>query len=85
MYRTIVKVGGLDCAMCEGNVEDAILRAFPAAQRVDVSHSLGEVRFLTPEPPEEKALRRAIRSTGYDYISAESVPYEKKSLFRRGK
>ena len=85
MYQTIVTLEGLECAMCEGNVEDAILRAFPAAEKVDVSHSLGQVRFLTPEPPEERALRRAIRLTGYGFVSAESVPYEKKSLFGRGK
>ncbi len=85
MFQTTVKVDGLACGMCEGNVEDAILRFFPEAEKVDVSHSMGEVRFLTQEPPEEKLLRRAIRSTGYTYISAESVPYEKKSLFRRNK
>ena len=83
MFQTTVKVDGLDCAMCEGNVEDAILRAFPRAEKVDVSHSMGQVRFLTPEPPEEKILRRAIWETGYTYVSHESRPYEKKRWFGR--
>ena len=69
--------------MCEGNVEDAILRAYPGAEKVDVSHSMGEVRFLSEDRPEEKILRRAIRQTGYAFVSYESVPYERKKLFGR--
>ncbi len=83
MFQTTVKVDGLDCAMCEGNVEDAILRSFPHAKKVDVSHSMGEVRFLTAEEPDEKALRRAIWETGYSFVSFSTVPYEKRGLFRR--
>ena len=81
MFQTTMKVDGLACGMCEGNVEDAILRAYPQTRKVDVSHSMGEVRFLTEEPPEEKTLRRAIRETGFSFVSCETVPYEKKRPF----
>ncbi len=83
VLQTTVKLDGLDCAMCEGNVEDAILRAFPQAKKVDVSHSMGEVRFLTEDEPAEKTLRRAIWETGYSFVSFSTVPYEKRGLFRR--
>ena len=83
MYQTTVKVDGLACGMCEGNVEDAILRAFPRAEKVDVSHSMGEVRFLTEERPDERILRRAIRQTGFTFIFCESTPYEHRKLFGR--
>ena len=64
-------------------MEDAILRAFPQAKKVDVSHSMGEVRFLTEDEPAEKTLRRAIWETGYSFVSFSTVPYEKRRLFRR--
>ncbi len=83
MFQTMVKVDGLACGMCEGNVEDAILRAYPQARKVEVSHSMGEVRFLTEEPPEENTLRRAIWETGFSFVSCDTVPYEKKRLFGR--
>ena len=83
MYQTTVKVDGLDCAMCEGNVEDAILRAYQHTKKVDVSHSMGEVRFLSDTPPDEKTLRRVIWETGYSFVSYSTVPYEKHRLFLR--
>ncbi len=83
LYKTVVKVDGLACGMCEGNIEDAILRAYPEAEKVEALHSAGEVHFLTNGIPEEKVLRRAIRQTGYDYVSHESTPYEKKGIFGR--
>lgn len=83
MYQTTVRIDGLACGMCEGNVEDAILRAYPQADDVISSHSMGQVSFLTEDLPDEKILRRTIRQTGYTFVSCESVPYEKKRLFSR--
>ena len=83
MYQTTAKIDGMMCGMCEAHISDTIRRTFPDAKKVRASHAKGEAVFLTPDAPDEAALRRAIDETGYTLVSVSSAPYEKKRLFGR--
>lgn len=83
MIRTVLKIDGMVCGMCEAHVNEAIRRAIPQAKKLSSSHKKAEASFLTEEAADLDALRAAIESTGYRVLSAESAPYEKKGLFGR--
>ena len=82
MIKTTLKIEGMMCGMCEAHICDTIRKTVPSAKKVAASHSKGEASFLTDDAIDEQALKKAISETGYSCLSVESVPYEKKGLFR---
>lgn len=80
MTKTVVKVEGMMCGMCESHVNDAVRKAFQSA-KVSSSHSKGETVILTGTPIDEKKLKMAIQATGYTVKAISSEPYEKKGFF----
>ena len=80
MIQYTIAVEGMACSMCEAHVNDAVRKAFPV-KKVSSSHSKGKTLILTEEPLDEDALRQAISATGYQVLSIQSAPYEKKGLF----
>ncbi len=85
MLKTTLKIEGMACGMCEAHVCDVIRKTIPEAKKVSASHKKGEAVFLTEAEVNVETLRAAIANTGYTMLSAESSPYEKKSLFGKGK
>ena len=83
MVKTILKIDGMMCGMCEAHVCDAIRKAVPAARKVTASRSKKEASFLTEEAVDAGSLKAAVDATGYSCLSVESAPCEKKGLFRR--
>lgn len=83
MYKTIVKIDGMMCGMCEAHICDVIRKTVADARKVSASHSKGIASFLSGEIPDKERLKAAIEATGYHYLSAESVQYVKKGLFGR--
>ena len=83
MTKTVLKIEGMACGMCEAHICETIRKVVPGAKKVTASHKRGEASFLSEEPAEETALRDAIAATGYNCLSVESGPYEKKGLFGR--
>ena len=83
MVKTIMKIDGMVCGMCESHVCDAIRKAVPSAKKVEASRGKKKASFLTEEAVDPDVLKAAIDATGYKFISAESQPYEKKALFGR--
>ena len=83
MVKTIIKIDGMACGMCEAHVCDAIRKVIPSAKKVEASRSKKEASFLTEEAVDTEILKAAIDATGYTFISAESHPYERKNLFGR--
>ena len=83
MIKTILKIDGMMCAMCEAHICEAIRKAVPSAKRVSASRSKNEASFLTAEAVDADRLKAAINATGYTCLGIESVPYEKKGLFGR--
>lgn len=84
MVKTIVKVDGMMCGMCESHVNDAIRQAMQV-KKVTSSHAKGETEIISEAALDEAAVRAAIEKTGYTVTGIRSEPYEKKgfSLFHR--
>ena len=83
MIKTIMRIDGMMCGMCEAHVCDAIRKAVPEAKKVAASRSKKEASFLTTEAVNAERLKTAIDATGYTCSDIESAPYEKKGLFGR--
>ncbi|MBR6172244.1 MAG: heavy-metal-associated domain-containing protein [Eubacterium sp.] len=83
MKKTIVRIDGMMCGMCEAHICDVIRKTFSDAKKVSASRKKGEASVLTEKEPAESLLVEAITSMGYNYIYSESVEYKKKGLFGR--
>lgn len=84
MIKTVLRIDGMACNMCESHVNDAVRGAMPV-KKVSSSFKKGETEILSEGALDEAALRAAIEATGYRVLSVESAPYEKKGLFGFGK
>ena len=80
MTKMTVKVDGMMCGMCESHVNDAVRKAFPV-KKVTSSHGKKETVILTEDDIDETMLKDAISATGYEVLSVQKEPYEKKGLF----
>ena len=81
MTKTILKIEGMMCGMCEAHICDAIRKAVPSAKKVTASRSKGEASFISEESVAPDVLKTAIDATGYACLSVESAPYRKRGLF----
>ncbi len=79
MFRTIVKIDGMRCGMCESHMNDAFRRAF-AVRKVSSSHARKETVILSEDQLPEEKVRQTVERTGYDFLGMETAPYEKKGL-----
>jgi copper chaperone CopZ len=78
MYKTVIKIDGMMCGMCEAHVNDAIRKAFPDAKKVSSSHTKGESSFLSETEPDGSYLKETIDKTGYTVTSVKTATYSKK-------
>lgn len=85
MIKTTLKIEGMVCGMCEAHICNAIRKTVPSAKKVSASRSKKEASFLTETTIDKDMLKKAVSATGYDCLSVESVPYEKKGWFGRGR
>ncbi len=81
MYKTTVRIEGMMCTMCESHINETIRKAFPSAKKVKSSHKKNEAEFITDEETDSTELKDAIEKTGYHFLGAKCLPYEKKGLF----
>ena len=84
MIKTVAKVSGMACSMCEAHINDAVRATLPV-DKVTSSHSHGETVILSKEPLNEEILRETITKTGYTVGEITSGPYEKKGFFHFGR
>ncbi len=80
MTRTIMKVSGMICGMCESHVNDAIRNAF-SVKKVSSSRSKGETVILSETPLDPDRLRQVVKATGYIVLSVKTEEITQKSLF----
>lgn len=81
MIKTVLKIDGMMCGMCESHINDAVRREFKV-KKVTSSHSKGETVIISENELDENKLREVIGSTGYELKSVTSAPEEeKKGLF----
>ena len=50
MYKTVIKIDGMMCGMCEAHICDCVRRTLPA-KKVTASHGKGVCTFLSETPP----------------------------------
>ena len=81
MVRTVLKIDGMMCGMCEAHICDTIRKAVPSAKKVSASRSKKEASFLTEEAVDANALKAAVDATGYTCLSVESAEAERKGWF----
>lgn len=69
MIKTIAKIDGMACSMCEAHVNDAIRRAFDSGvKKVRSSHRKGSAEMTSIEPIDRDTLADALDAIGYKLI-----------------
>lgn len=81
MIKTVLKIEGMMCGMCESHINDSIRNNF-SVKKVTSSHSKGETVILSETKIDSERLKKVILETGYDLINiSEGEVENKKGLF----
>lgn len=80
MVRITLGIEGMACGMCEAHINDAVRNAFPV-KKVTSSHTKKQTVILAEQDITEQELRDVVAKAGYDVVSVDSEPYEKKGIF----
>lgn len=80
MVKITVSVEGMACGMCEAHVNEAVRNAFPV-KKVTSSHTKKQTVVLAEDDIDEQKLKDVIAKSGYEAVSVNREPYEKKGLF----
>lgn len=80
MTQTTIGIDGMMCEMCEAHINDAIRRNF-AVKSAKSDRKKRRCVVVSEEPLDESRIREVIAATGYDLLSIEAAPYQKKKLF----
>ncbi len=70
MVKTIVKVDGMMCSMCEAHINDAIRRSFNV-KKVKSNRKKKETVIESEAPLDPEKVKEAIEKTGYIYLGIE--------------
>ncbi len=80
MVKTVLKIDGMQCGMCEAHMNDAIRNNFNV-KKVNSSHAKGETVIISEDALDEQALKQTVEKTGYQLTNISSEPYQKSGLF----
>ena len=80
MVKTVLKIDGMQCGMCEAHMKDAIRNNFNV-KKVNSSHAKGETVIISEDALDEQALKQTVEKTGYLLTNISSEPYQKSGLF----
>lgn len=80
MVRITVGIEGMACGMCEAHINEAVRNAF-RVKKVTSSHTKKQTVILAEREILEQELKNVVAKAGYDVVSVDSEPYEKKGLF----
>lgn len=80
MTKTVLKIDGMMCGMCEAHVNDAIRNAF-AVKKVSSSHAKGETEIISVEPLDAEKLAEVVKNAGYTLNGISSEPGQKEGIF----
>ena len=72
MTKTVLKIDGMMCGMCEAHVNDAIRNAFAVK---------GETEIISAEPLDAEKLAEVVKNTGYTLNGISSEPCQKEGIF----
>lgn len=84
MVKTVLKVDGMMCGMCESHMNDLVRKNFNI-KKVTSSVKDGETVVISEENLDIPFLKKEIKGIGYELIDVHTEPYEKKGFFHFGK
>lgn len=84
MVKIIADVEGMACGMCEAHINDAVRNAF-SVKKVTSSHIKGKTEIIADTEIEEEKLRETVACAGYQVLTVEIEPYERKKWFFLGR
>ncbi len=86
MVKTVLKIDGMMCGMCESHINDCIRKNFDA-KKVSSSHAKGRTVILSEAELSSEKLKSVIAETGYTLTDIECGEKESRgglfSVFRR--
>lgn len=80
MVKMTLNVEGMGCNMCKAHINEAVRNAF-SVKKVTSSHTKRQTIIIAENEIDEEKLREVIQKTGYEVVSVDTEPYEKKGLF----
>ena len=84
MVKTVLKIDGMMCGMCEAHMNDLIRKNFKV-KKVTSSAKDGETVIISDAELDIPWAKKQIKDIGYELVDYTSEPYEKKGLFGFGK
>ena len=80
MIKTVLKVNGMMCGMCEVHMNDLVRKNFNV-KKVTSSVKGGETVVISEENLDIPFLKKEIKEIGYELVDVHTEPYEKKGFF----
>ncbi len=84
MVKTVLKIDGMMCGMCEAHMNDLIRKNFKV-KKVTSSAKDGETVIISDAELDIPWAKKQIKDIGYELVDYTSEPYEKKGLFHLGR
>ena len=84
MVKTVLKIDGMMCGMCEAHMNDLIRKNFKV-KKVTSSSKDGEKLIISDAELDIPWAKKQIKDIGYELVDYTSEPYEKKGLFHFGR
>lgn len=84
MVKTVLKIDGMMCSMCESHMND-VIRSHFTVKKVTSSAKAGETVVISEKELDMPQVEKAVKDIGYEVILYTSEPYEKKGFFHFGK
>ena len=84
MVKTVLKIDGMMCGMCEAHMNDLIRKNFKV-KKVTSSAKDGETVIISDAELDIPWAKKQIKDIGYEMVDSTSEPYEKKGLFHFGR
>ena len=84
MVKTVLKIDGMMCGMCEAHMNDLVRKNFNV-KKVTSSVKGGETVVISEENLDIPFLKKEIKEIGYELVDVHTEPYEKKGFFHFGK
>ena len=84
MVKTVLKIDGMMCGMCEAHMNELIRKNFKV-KKVTSSAKDGETVIISDAELDIPWAKKQIKDIGYELVDYTSEPYEKKGLFHFGR
>jgi len=82
MIKTVIKIDGMTCQMCEAHINDAIRNTF-TVKSVKSSHKKDTCEIISENVLDYDDIKEAIEHTGYRVTDVSAETYIKKGLFSK--